>query len=67
MRSLAAAMLVLLAACGDATGPHNTARQQSGWWYVTLANGAVCIARPYQVPGRDTAREAIAECRSVSP
>lgn len=65
MRYLFIVLLLLVAGCSCSTGPTNpdVAVLSDGWWYVTLSNGAVCIARPYQEPIRDTAEEAIAECR----
>lgn len=59
-------MLALLAtACHQPCQP-DLAFLSDGYWYVTLANGSQCIGRPYMEPERDTAEEAVAECRSVS-
>lgn len=58
--------LVLILACQSPNEPRDRAILSDGWWYVTLSNGQQCIARPYLTPERDTAAEAIAECRAAS-
>ena len=57
------ALLAALAAC-QPLAP-DTATLVEGWWHVTLGDGTTCIARPYLAPERDTAAEAIAECRRL--
>ncbi len=58
-------LLSMALACSDPTAPSARAELVSGWWWVTLADGTVCLARPYQTPHRDTAAEAIAECEGA--
>lgn len=59
-------LCVLLAACNDPCAPApDEARLESGLWYVTLADGSICIARPFEIPHRDESEEAINECRGI--
>lgn len=59
-------LLLLICACTAPTGPRANAQLVDGWWFVRLADGSVCIARPFQAPIRDTAAEAIAECQEAA-
>ncbi len=56
-----------LMACSSPCEPQDVAILDSGWWYVTLADGTACIARPFQADVRDTTAKAIAECRAAVP
>ena len=58
--------LIVLVALALACQPNapDTAALVEGWWHVTLADGTVCLARPYLAPERDTPGEAVAECRA---
>lgn len=63
-------LLALLAGCAGPTAPDPaTAEVVGGFWFVSLDGSGVtsCIGLPYHVPDRDTAREAIRDCRRAAP
>ena len=59
----------LLLGCAVPTGPAPSATLVDGWWLVSLpgGEGPSCTALPYLVPSRDSAAEAIRDCREVTP
>lgn len=61
------ACIALLLGCTATTGPTATAEVVGGFWYVALHGDGVtsCVGLPYDAPGRDTAAEAIRDCRGV--
>lgn len=62
MRCLLLLGLLALTACTCTAPNPDFAALDGGWWTVTLSEGPLCHI-PYLTPSRDSADEAVRDCR----